>query len=89
MIGTIRHNREVQKMSLRKAEMITQSALVTSDPEILGGAQVFAGTRVHVTTLFDYLAAGDPLDRFLDHFPTVRREQAVQLLEQLRERFET
>lgn len=75
-------------MSLRKADVITQSPVVTSDPEILGGAQVFAGTRVHVTTLFDYLAAGDPLDEFLDDFPTVKREQAVALLEQLRSEFE-
>ena len=75
-------------MSLRKADLITEKPVVTSDPEIMGGAQVFAGTRVPVTTLFDYLAAGDPLDRFLDHFPTVRREQAVELLEQLRSKFD-
>lgn len=74
-------------MSLQTTNVITETPVVTSDPEILGGAQVFAGTRVHVTTLFDYLAAGDPLDRFLDHFPTVRREQAVALLERLRKTF--
>jgi uncharacterized protein (DUF433 family) len=43
---------------------------------------VFAGTRVPVKALWDYLEAGDPLDRFLEHFPTVTREQAVTLLEQ-------
>lgn len=75
-------------MSLQTTDVIAEKPVVTSDPEILGGAQVFAGTRVHVTTLFDYLAAGDPLDEFLDDFPTVRREQAVALLEELRSKFD-
>jgi uncharacterized protein (DUF433 family) len=55
------------------------------DPDILGGAPVFIGTRVHVKTLIDYLAAGDPLDEFLDDFPTVSREQAVATLELAKE----
>jgi len=42
---------------------------------------VFAGTRVPVKNLVDYLAAGDPLERFLDHFPSVTRDQAVAALE--------
>jgi uncharacterized protein (DUF433 family) len=42
---------------------------------------VFAGTRVPVKNLLDYLAAGDSLDRFLDHYPSVTREQAVAALE--------
>lgn len=75
-------------MSLQEAEVVTETPVMTSDPEIMGGAQVFAGTRVPVTTLFDYLAAGDPLDKFLDDFPTVKREQAVMLLEQLRSKFD-
>jgi uncharacterized protein (DUF433 family) len=45
------------------------------------GELVFVGTRVPVYNLFDYLEAGDPLDRFLDAFPSVRREQAVAALE--------
>ena len=52
-----------------------------SDPEILGGTPVFIGTRVPVITLLDYLEAGDPLDDFLDNCPSVKREQAVALLE--------
>lgn len=52
-----------------------------SDPEIMSGALVFIGTRVPVQTLWDYLEAGHPLDVFLDHFPTVRGEQAVALME--------
>ena len=51
-------------------------SVIHSDPEILGGAPVFRGTRVPVKNLFDYLEAGNPLERFLDHFPTVSREQA-------------
>lgn len=56
-------------------------AVVRSDPEILGGTPVFAGTRVPVKNLVDYLAAGDTLERFLDHFPSVTRAQAVAALE--------
>jgi uncharacterized protein (DUF433 family) len=55
--------------------------LITSDPDILSGQTVFAGTRVPVETLFDHLEAGIPLDEFLDDFPTVSKEQAVALLE--------
>ena len=53
-----------------------RSAVVHSDPKILGGTPVFVGTRVPVQVLFDYLEAGDSLDRFLDQHPTVGREQA-------------
>ena len=62
--------------------MTTNSSVVHSDPDILGGTPVFVGTRVPVRTLLDYLAAGDTLEEFLDHFPTVSREQAVAVLEQ-------
>ena len=55
--------------------------LVTSDPERMGGTPVFAGTRVPVQTLFDYLEAGDPLGDFLIDFPNVTREHAVAVLE--------
>jgi uncharacterized protein (DUF433 family) len=54
---------------------------VTSDPEIVSGATVFRGTRVPVAALLDNLAAGLTLDEFLDNFPTVMREQALQVLE--------
>jgi uncharacterized protein (DUF433 family) len=47
----------------------------------MGGTPVFAGTRVPIQTLLDYLEAGDRLDDFLDEFPTVTREQAVAFLE--------
>jgi uncharacterized protein (DUF433 family) len=56
-------------------------SVVSVDPEVMSGTPVFVGTRVPVKNLLDYLAAGDPLERFLDHFPLVRREQAVAALE--------
>jgi uncharacterized protein (DUF433 family) len=62
------------------------SSVVHSDPEIMSGMVVFRGTRVPVKTLFDYLENGHPLDEFLDHFPTVYREQAIGALEEARER---
>ena len=58
---------------------------VHRDPEILGGTLVFVGTRVPVKNLFDYLEAGDSLDKFLESFPSVTREQAVAALELARE----
>lgn len=59
--------------------------LIERDPEKLGGTPVFAGTRVPVKNLFDYLEGGDGLDIFLDDFPTVTREQALGVLEEYRE----
>ena len=55
--------------------------LVSRDPEIMSGALVFAGTRVPVKNLFDYIRAGDPLEEFLDNFPSVTREHAVSVLD--------
>ena len=59
---------------------------VVSDPQILGGTPVFAGTRVPVKTLTDYLEGGASIDTFLDDFPTVQRQQVVGFLEEARER---
>lgn len=55
--------------------------LIATDPERLGGTPVFAGTRVPVQTLIAYLAAGHPLDQFLDDYPSVTREHAIAVLE--------
>ncbi|MCY3823206.1 MAG: DUF433 domain-containing protein [Nitrospinae bacterium] len=55
--------------------------LIERNPEILGGTPVFAGTRVPVRTLMEHLEAGDRLDDFLEDFPTVSREQALEALE--------
>jgi uncharacterized protein (DUF433 family) len=56
--------------------------IVTSSPDILSGTPVFAGTRVPVQALIDYLEAGETIDDFLAGFPTVRREQVVAFLEE-------
>jgi uncharacterized protein (DUF433 family) len=67
------------------APMTTRDLVVHSDPEIMGGVPVFVGTRVPIKNLFDYLEAGDSLDKFLDSFPSVTRAQAVAVLEIARE----
>jgi uncharacterized protein (DUF433 family) len=59
--------------------------IVHSDPEIMSGTPVFVGTRVPVYNLFDYLEAGDPLEKFLTSFPSVTREQAIAALELAKE----
>ena len=64
--------------------MTEPTSVIVSDPEILGGVPVFRGTRVPVDTLIDYLEAGDPLDEFLDNFPSVTRDAAVAALEEVK-----
>ena len=59
--------------------------VIHCDPEIQGGVPVFCGTRVPVKNLFDSLEAGDSLDRFLDSFASVSKDQAVAALEMARE----
>lgn len=65
--------------------MAPKLQVIHSDPEVLGGVPVFVGTRVPIKTLLDYLEAGDTLDEFLDHFPSVSREQAIAALELAKE----
>ena len=60
---------------------MSDKEIVSSSPEVLGGDLVFAGTRVPVEVLVEYLAAGDPLDRFLEAIPTVSREQVLGYLQ--------
>ncbi len=55
--------------------------IISTDPEVMGGTACFAGTRVPVQTLLDYLEAGESIDDFLEGFPTVKREQVIALLE--------
>ena len=61
--------------------MNTEPLPIHSDPEILGGTPVFVGTRVPFQTLVDYIEAGDPLDEFLEDFPSVSRGQVIAILE--------
>ena len=60
-------------------------SVVVRDSAIMSGEPTFRGTRVLVRTLFEYLEAGHSLERFLEGFPTVSREQALRALEEARE----
>ncbi len=61
--------------------MSVPEPLMTTSPDRLSGTPVFAGTRVPVQTLIDYLEAGDSLEAFLGDFPSVSRDHAVAVLE--------
>jgi uncharacterized protein (DUF433 family) len=63
----------------------TDIQVISRSPEVMSGTPVFVGTRVPVQTIIDYLAGGHPLEDFLDDFPTVTREQALELLARLKE----
>ena len=65
------------------------NAVINRNPNILGGTPVFTGTRVPIRILMEHLEAGYNLDYFLDHFPSVSREQAVQLIELATEKLTT
>jgi uncharacterized protein (DUF433 family) len=54
---------------------------INIDPETMGGTPVFTGTRVPIQSLFDYIETGETLDEFLENFPTVAKEHAIQVLE--------
>jgi uncharacterized protein (DUF433 family) len=66
--------------------MTTKKPLVTRSGDLAWGASVFAGTRVPVDTMFEYLEAGDTLEEYLKQFPTVTRRQALAVLEAARKR---
>jgi len=55
--------------------------VIEINPNKLSGTPVFVGTRVPIQNLFDYIEGGDTLDDFLEGFPPVTREQAIDVLE--------
>ena len=61
-----------------------RSKVISIKPDTVSGTPCFVGTRVPIKSLFDYLEAGDDLEEFLDQFPSVTREAAIQLLEDSR-----
>jgi uncharacterized protein (DUF433 family) len=61
--------------------MASSKDVLSRDPDLLGGAPVFRGTRVPFQALLDYLEGGQTLNEFLDDFPTVTRESAIRALE--------
>jgi uncharacterized protein (DUF433 family) len=67
--------------------MSTQT--INIDPEILGGTPVFAGTRVPIKNLFDYLETGETIEEFLEDFEGVNRTQVISVLEMSRKLIQT
>jgi len=57
-------------------------AIISCSPDVMGGTPVFAGTRVPIQTLLDYLENGESIDDFLEGFPTVSRDQVIAFLEE-------
>jgi len=73
-------------MFLAMVAAMKKQSVVKIDPEIMGGTPCFAGTRVPVRALLDYIEGGYPLGEFLEDFPSVTREKAVAFLEEVDER---
>ena len=61
------------------------NSVIKIDPDIMSGAPCFAGTRVPIQNLIDYLEGGDSIDEFLVDFPSVRRDQVISFLEEAKE----
>jgi uncharacterized protein (DUF433 family) len=60
--------------------------IIGVDPDVMGGTPCFAGTRVPVETLLDYLKTGDSIDDFLEGFPTVKREQVIAFMKEAQDK---
>jgi uncharacterized protein (DUF433 family) len=63
-----------------------EEPVISCSQDVMGGTPVFAGTRVPVQTLLDYLEAGESIDDFLAGFPSVSRDQVIKFLEQAKDR---
>ena len=70
-------------MARGQTNSISRGGIVARDPDIMGGQPVFAGTRVPVTHLIEYLVGNYSIEEFTEHFPTVEREQIVELLQRV------
>lgn len=75
MVGTETKSRATSGGVMKNVNVINKTK------DVMGGTPVFKGTRVPVRTLIDYIEGGDNLDRFLEDFPTVSREQIIEVLE--------
>jgi len=62
---------------------------VNIDPEIMSGTPVFDGTRVPIQALFDYIETGETLEEFLENFPSVTKDQAIEVLNMARKTITT
>ena len=74
----------MKTIAKQPAGRVALNDYIATDPEILGGTPVFAGTRVPVQNLIDYLEDGESIGEFLEGFPTVKREQVIAFLELIR-----
>jgi uncharacterized protein (DUF433 family) len=63
-----------------------KSGVVRSSPDVMGGTPVFAGTRVPVATLLEYIEGGESIDDFLEGFPSVTRDQVIAFIEETKAR---
>ena len=59
--------------------------VVSRSPDVMSGTPVFAGTRVPVQTLLDYLEAGESINDFLEGFPSMSRDQVIAFLEEAKD----
>ena len=75
--------------SVNVKKRIVQYGQVSIDPEVMSGTPCFAGTRVPVQNLFDYMEGGEDLGEFLDDFPSVSKEAAIAVLEMARQTLTT
>lgn len=66
-----------------------ENRAINIDPEILGGTPVFYGTRVPIKNLFDYLETSESIEAFLEDFDSVKKEQALKVLEMSQKLIET
>jgi uncharacterized protein (DUF433 family) len=73
-------------MPTRERTLTVMKLPISTAPDVLGGTPVFAGTRVPIQTLFDYLEGGESIDDFLDGFPSVSRDQVIAFLEMAKDR---
>src|SRR5439155_23929626 len=71
--------------SLWRPAMTSSDDVIVKNPQIMGGAPVFRGTRVPLQALFDYLEGGETLEEFLDGYPSVSREMAIRALEEAKQ----
>ena len=80
-LRTMHEQRREPRLPVTRVGTEETTRIIDRNPGILGGAPVFRGSRVPVRILVEQLEAGDRLDEFLDDYPTVKREQAVALLD--------
>jgi uncharacterized protein (DUF433 family) len=77
--------RSLQLHEGHSPDHVAMNSVIKIDPEIMSGAPCFAGTRVPIQNLIDYLEGGDSIDEFLEDFPSVKRDQVISFLEEAKE----